>query len=131
MLIKNKKSGKLTYSIGQVSDYTDLPQSVLRYWETVFSKLNPAKSPGGSRKYSDEDVVIIQRIQDLLYIRGYTIKGANMELNKDSESAPNESHLPDKQTHSAEQSTQQNANTADFKAVINQLKTIMDELNSQ
>jgi len=83
MLIKQKSDGKLTYSIGQVAKHTDLPQSVLRYWETVFTILNPVKSAGGSRQYSDDDVAIILSIKELLYDNGFTIKGANLQLDKD------------------------------------------------
>ena len=70
------------YSIGQVAEYLELPQSVLRYWETVFDALNPAKSPGGSRRYSDLDLKILNDIKHLLYDRGFTIRGANKILNQ-------------------------------------------------
>ena len=70
MSLKNKNEDRLTYSIGQVAAHTELPQSVLRYWETVFTRLNPLKSPGGSRQYSDADIAIIQRIKELLYEKG-------------------------------------------------------------
>ncbi len=70
------------YSIGQVAEYFELPQSVLRYWETVFDALNPAKSPGGSRRYSDQDLQVIHDIKHLLYERGFTIRGANKILNQ-------------------------------------------------
>ena len=80
MLEKNKK---LTYSIGQVALHSNLPQSVLRYWETVFPHLSPAKSAGGSRQYSDDDISVIMRIKDLLYENGFTIKGANIQLEKE------------------------------------------------
>ncbi len=73
---------KLFYSIGQVSRYVDLPQSVLRYWETVFDRLQPQKSPGGSRQYTSEDIEIILTIKNLLYDQGFTIKGANQKLNQ-------------------------------------------------
>ncbi len=75
------KEQKLHYSIGQVAEYLDLPQSVLRYWETVFDRLNPEKSPGGNRLYSEEDINIIGTIKNLLYGEGFTIKGANHKLN--------------------------------------------------
>ncbi len=61
---------------------TDLPQSVLRYWESVFNILKPAKSPGGSRQYSESDIQLIKLIKLLLYEQGYTIKGAVNKLNK-------------------------------------------------
>ena len=70
------------YSIGQVAEYLELPQSVLRYWETVFDALQPAKSPGGSRRYSDLDLKILNDIKHLLYDRGFTIRGANKILNQ-------------------------------------------------
>ncbi len=66
----------LYYTIGQVSMMAELPQSVLRYWETVFNNLNPVKSDGGNRQYSELDVKTINIIKDLLYNQGYTIKGA-------------------------------------------------------
>jgi DNA-binding transcriptional MerR regulator len=73
---------KLFYSIGQVAGYTGLPQSVLRYWETVFPRLCPKKTSGGTRQYSDADVSVIQTIKKLLYEQGYTIKGANAFMNQ-------------------------------------------------
>ena len=53
------KFDSMFYTIGQVSDLTNIPQSALRYWETVFSMLEPQKTPGGNRKYSEDDIQII------------------------------------------------------------------------
>ncbi len=72
-------------SIGKVSKIVDLPQSVLRYWETVFEVFNPEKSEGGTRRYSQEDVDIIIEIKTLLYKKKYTIAGAQSTLSKRSE----------------------------------------------
>jgi DNA-binding transcriptional MerR regulator len=63
-------------SIGKVSKIVNLPQSVLRYWETVFEQLNPEKSEGGTRRYTQEDVDNILNIKNLLYKKKYTIAGA-------------------------------------------------------
>lgn len=63
-------------SIGKVSKIVNLPQSVLRYWETVFEQLNPEKSEGGTRRYTQEDVDSILEIKNLLYKKKYTIAGA-------------------------------------------------------
>ncbi|MBD3223464.1 MAG: MerR family transcriptional regulator [Caldithrix sp.] len=71
---------KIYYTIGQVSQLLELPQSVLRYWETVFPPLNPLKSSGGSRQYSDNDVELLRFIRKLLYEEGFTIKGANLKI---------------------------------------------------
>ncbi len=74
------KAERIDLTIGQVADYVDLPQSVLRYWETVFDRLNPKKTEGGSRRYNAEDIEIIIQIKELLYEKGFTIKGANKYL---------------------------------------------------
>ena len=63
-------------SIGKVSKIVNLPQSVLRYWETVFEQLHPEKSEGGTRRYTQEDVDNILKIKNLLYKKKYTIAGA-------------------------------------------------------
>lgn len=76
------KFSRLYYTIGQVSKISGLPQSVLRYWETVFSALNPPKSEGGTRQYREFDVELILEIKRLLYDEGFTIKGANKYINK-------------------------------------------------
>ena len=78
MQIKNIK--KLYYSIGDVSEMTGLKQYVLRYWETEFSILNPAKNRAGNRTYKDEDIKIIRHIKELLYEKKFTIRGAKQYL---------------------------------------------------
>ena len=75
-----KQIKKLYYSIGDVSEITELKQYVLRYWETEFSFLNPKKNSAGNRIYIDKDIKIIKEIQSLLYKERFTIKGANQYL---------------------------------------------------
>ena len=75
---------KLYYSIGEVSEITGLKQYVLRYWETEFSQLRPAKNSAGNRTYKNHDLELIGEIQTLLYKRKFTIKGARQYL-KDSQ----------------------------------------------
>ena len=78
MQIKNIK--KLYYSIGDVSEMTDLKQYVLRYWETEFSILKPAKNKAGNRTYKNEDIKVIRHIKELLYEKKFTIRGAKQYL---------------------------------------------------
>ena len=78
MAIKTIK--KLYYSIGDVSEITGLKQNVLRYWETEFSILKPNKNSAGNRTYKDDDIKIIKHIQNLLYTKKFTIKGAKQYL---------------------------------------------------
>tara|TARA_Y100000994_G_C15615555_1_gene410748 strand:+ start:632 stop:1003 length:372 start_codon:yes stop_codon:yes gene_type:complete len=86
-----KEIKKLYYSIGDVSEMTELKQYVLRYWETEFSILNPEKNKAGNRRYKKEDITIIRHIKELLYDKKFTIRGAKQYLedfykNKNSES---------------------------------------------
>lgn len=75
-------------SIGKVSKIVELPQSVLRYWETVFDHLNPEKSHGGTRRYSQEDVDAILEIKNLLYKKKFTIAGAISTLSNHNVKKP-------------------------------------------
>ena len=69
-----------TFSIGYTSRVTGLPQSVLRYWETVFPQFKPYKTPGGTRRYAQSDIDMVNQIKNLLYDRKFTIKGARSFL---------------------------------------------------
>jgi len=69
-------------TISEVADQLHLPQHVLRFWETQFSQIKPAKRRGGRRFYNTHDLDTIQKIQNLLYVKGYTIKGAKKALNQ-------------------------------------------------
>ena len=62
-------------TISEVSLYLDVPQHVLRFWESKFSQVSPLKRGGGRRYYRPEDVQLLERIRDLLYVDGFTIKG--------------------------------------------------------
>ncbi len=83
----NKEVKKLYYSIGEVSEITELKQYVLRYWESEFSQLRPAKNSAGNRNYRKADIDLINEIKDLLYNKHYTIKGARQHL-KDKAKQP-------------------------------------------
>ncbi|MFB6344153.1 MAG: MerR family transcriptional regulator [bacterium] len=71
---------KLYYSIGDVADALDLQQSTLRYWEDEFSVLNPDSSPGGQRRYRQEDVKTVMRVRYLLREEKFKIEGAQQKL---------------------------------------------------
>ena len=69
------KSAEAFRTISEVADELDVPQHVLRFWETKFSQVRPLKRGGGRRYYRPEDIALLQRIRGLLYDDGYTIKG--------------------------------------------------------
>ena len=62
-------------TIREVADSMDLPQHVLRFWETRFPQIRPLKRAGGRRYYRTEDIERLRLIRRLLYDEGYTIKG--------------------------------------------------------
>ncbi|GAB4331221.1 MAG: MerR family transcriptional regulator [Candidatus Abyssubacteria bacterium] len=71
---------KIYFSIGEVSVMTDVPQHVLRYWEEVFPTLRPPKRRSGSRAYREQDIEKVRLIKQLLYEKGFTIRGARKHL---------------------------------------------------
>jgi DNA-binding transcriptional MerR regulator len=74
------KSVSAFRTISEVSAELDVPQHVLRFWETKFIQLRPLKRGGGRRYYRPEDVALLRRIHGLLYGEGYTIKGVQRVL---------------------------------------------------
>lgn len=71
---------KLYYSISEVSTITGLEQYVLRYWESEFPQLKPAKNRAGNRIYTNKDIKLILYIKKLLRDERYTIEGAKKVL---------------------------------------------------
>lgn len=74
------KSASAFRTISEVADQLDVPQHVLRFWETRFAQIRPLKRAGGRRYYRPEDVELLRRIRGLLYQQGYTIKGVQKLL---------------------------------------------------
>jgi DNA-binding transcriptional MerR regulator len=69
------KSASAFRTISEVANELDLPQHVLRFWETKFQNIKPLKRGGGRRYYRPEEIALLKKIRDLLYNDGYTIKG--------------------------------------------------------
>jgi len=70
-----EKSSSAFRTISEVAQDLDVPQHVLRFWETRFTQIRPLKRGGGRRYYRPEDVALLRLIRELLYDEGYTIKG--------------------------------------------------------
>ena len=68
------------FSIGEVCDLTDLKPHVLRYWESQFRFLNPAKNRSGNRVYQRREIELILLVKHLLYTEKYTIDGARQKI---------------------------------------------------
>ena len=77
---KLRKAPNAFRTISEVADELHIPQHVLRFWETKFPQVRPLKRGGGRRYYRPDDISLLRRISDLLYIEGYTIKGVQRLL---------------------------------------------------
>ena len=106
----SKKSSTAFRTISEVADQLDVPQHVLRFWESKFTPLRPLKRGGGRRYYRPEDIILLRRIHSLLYTDGYTIKGVQRLL---------------RDGHGKTRASAGNSITRDKQAM---LKTVHDEL---
>lgn len=80
MAAERKVPNKLFFKIGEVCEITDTQPYVLRYWESEFPALAPAKNSSGQRIYRRRDIDTVLRIKQLLYEEGFTIAGAKKRL---------------------------------------------------
>lgn len=78
--MERKIPNKLFFKIGEVCEITDTQPYVLRYWESEFPALAPAKNSSGQRIYRRRDIETVLRIKQLLYDEGFTIAGAKKRL---------------------------------------------------
>ena len=75
------------FSIGEVCELTDLKPHVLRYWESQFRFLSPAKNRSGNRVYSRREIELVLLVKHLLYEEKYTIDGARQKLDEERRNA--------------------------------------------
>lgn len=75
-----EKSPSAFRTIAEVAADLDLPQHVLRFWESRFPQIKPLKRRGGRRYYRPEDIALLRTIRSLLHEQGYTIRGVQRLL---------------------------------------------------
>ena len=85
---------KIYFKIGEVSEIVGVEPYVLRYWETEFELLKPAKAPSKHRLYKKKDVELLLNIKRLLYIEGFTIDGARKKLKETKKEEKDQLQLP-------------------------------------
>lgn len=86
---------KSFYKLNEVCQYTDTQPYVLRFWESEFPQLGPAKNRGGQRVYRRQDIDLVLRIKRLLYEEEYTIAGARRKLEEETDgNGPEETRAP-------------------------------------
>ena len=125
---RSKKSSSAFRTISEVAAELDLPQHVLRFWESKFLQIRPLKRGGGRRYYRPEDVVLLRRIRYLLYEDGYTIRGVQKLLRQSGAKALADVATP---PDSADQnSTGSLENRAQLEAVLGELESLRDILRA-
>ncbi len=92
MAVKEIHIEKVYFSISEVADMIKVNQSLLRYWETEFSNIQPKKTKKGDRLYSKKDIENIRIIFHLLKEKGFTIEGAKKYL-REHKDTPNSYQL--------------------------------------
>ena len=74
---------KRYYTISEVAVMFDVSKSLIRYWEQEFEVLKPSKTASGERKFTPSDIELFQKIYQLVKVRGFTLNGAKVELQKE------------------------------------------------
>ena len=85
---------QIYFKIGEVSEIVGVEPYVLRYWETEFDLLKPAKAPSKHRLYKKRDVELLLDIKRLLYTEGFTIEGARKKLKEAKKDEKDQLKLP-------------------------------------
>lgn len=124
------KSASAFRTISEVSAELDLPQHVLRFWETKFPSIRPMKRGGGRRYYRPEDIELLKRIRDWLYDDGYTIKGVQKLLkDKSATKAAEEAASAEPAATTAKPSPAgATADPSALREILAELKDIRDSL---
>ena len=96
--MNGRSSGKLFYSISEVSELTGLEATVLRYWEKEFTQLRPKYNRAGNRMYREKDIKLIQEIKHLTREEGYTLDGAKKRIQESSKASKASGAAPEQDT---------------------------------
>jgi DNA-binding transcriptional MerR regulator len=87
MALNTNKNLKKYYSIREVSDLLDVPETTLRYWEKEFQEIAPKKTPKGIRQYTEKDIEQIRLVIHLVKEKQLTIKGAKTRIKENPQKA--------------------------------------------
>ena len=120
------KSPEAFRTISEVASDLDVPQHVLRFWETKFSQIKPMKRGGGRRYYRPEDVDLLRRIRALLYNDGYTIKGVQKVLRENGGKPEAEAPPPSRPSEAGLGTEQREA----VRAVLRELRALREQLRA-
>ena len=124
-MVAQTKSANAFRTISEASSELNLPQHVLRFWETKFNQVRPLKRGGGRRYYRPEDIALLRHIQGLLYDTGYTIKGVQKLMRDRNLKQQNIT-----ETNNIDTSTAPNTNQPELKNILSELQKIQRILHS-
>jgi len=118
---------KLFFKIGEVCEITDTQPYVLRYWESEFQALAPAKNSSGQRIYRRKDIETVLRIKQLLYEEGFTIAGAKkrleVELTGRGATPQAMASLPETEVAEVEADEKESAGLAELRALLVEVRS--------
>lgn len=123
---KRKTAGALL-TISEVAAELDVPQHVLRFWESRFHQIKPVKRAGGRRYYRPEDIDLLHRIRHLLYDSGYTVKGVQKQLRVAGRAKGGGAHAVDEAPWSETQKSFLRSLRDDLEAVKKKLESGLDQ----
>ncbi len=124
------KSASAFRTISEVASELDVPQHVLRFWESKFSQVKPMKRGGGRRYYRPEDVELLRQIRSLLYDDGYTIKGVQKVLRENNGGFRAESRRPRGEVQGRQSANLTDQQRRPIEAAIDELGAISDLLKT-
>ena len=119
------------YTIGEVANLLQVKPFVIRFWETEFPQLRPKKDEGRIRKYNQENILLLQKIKDMLYTQKYTIEGARQKLKAERKEARKpEQYKPDEQIELVFDEKGYNLSPSQIKK-LKELKRLLQKLVKQ
>lgn len=121
--LRGRKSAEAFRTISEAAGELELPQHVLRFWETKFPHIRPLKRGGGRRYYRPEDLLLLRRIRDLLYDDGYTIRGVQKLLRRNDGKTPGNDD--DSQREGIVLDKRQQAELADMLGELEELRDLL------
>ncbi|MCH6590071.1 MAG: MerR family transcriptional regulator [Proteobacteria bacterium] len=121
--LRGGKSAEAFRTISEAAGELELPQHVLRFWETKFPHIRPLKRGGGRRYYRPEDLLLLRRIRDLLYDDGYTIRGVQKLLRRNDGKTPGNDD--DSQREGIVLDKRQQAELADMLGELEELRDLL------
>jgi DNA-binding transcriptional MerR regulator len=116
------------FSIGETSKLCNVKPHVLRYWEQEFPKLKPCTRTGGRRYYKQKDLLIIRKIKELLYSKGFTISGARKQLQPNNKTGVIDVISETKSSSSSIDTCVSNNNNVLVEKMIAELQRILDKI---